>query len=1852
MKLKKLTALAVLTAMLSSNIASSVMPITVYATETEAASEEASVEETQAAETETAEADTASVAEESVSVESVEETEAAAETEEPAQEEVQETEAEVSEPEADKADSGTDDSSAQASTTETAGSGESESAAFSDAQNSSESTTEAASETTSEAADTASTSDAADTASTKDAAAEENSDAAETGSTESAEEGKTEEEETGEQTGESDGEEEEKSYTLSYDSICDGTSIGSGEVSVTISGENVSLDGEPSYEGYSLDWTEIAGHKLDGGKLADTDDPASAISDSSTVTFHFHTSEESTAEEAVTIHVTIQYQDQDGNTFQDSNTREITLKKDETKTAEPDEKTIVQYTDSETITYTYDHTKIGEEIRSEVTAADDGRIVTFVYQKEAETKTVKVTVHEIAVDTEGSTIQDLGDTIVEVKKGEEAELSAPGADSLPHADNVTYTYKTTKVDGTETGSVNGDSTEVTAEYVYEKTTAVSLKQEAVDTDGNVIQELGDLKAELKGSDAVKPEAPDAKQFDTEDEEEKVTYQYQKTTVGGKDAEEVTAEDDGKTIQYVYEKTVEKKITKLTLHQEAVTTDGKVIRKLDDLKLTLKKDETKDLADLDAPKEEDLEKDEDDTVTTYTLKKVQISDSRDAKAITDKDDGKTIQFVYEAEKIEKIQKTVHIEAVDDTDDHAVIKEMADQKLTFKGEDDEITLAKIQPDTSAFTKKDKTYTYEYTYQYAMLDGEKTAKVSADDLTEDSTITFVYKVRKTEIPVTRTVQVVIRDTDDRVIRKLDEIEVTFNTSRTRLYPRAFIKYAADVKELKEDETYEYTYDSTLLNGKEFTSLTSKDLADDDVITLVYEKKPIAHEITLKVVDGDGKAIRGYEKKTLPEKDRLDLSKALYEIDGYTYKSAEIGDTVVTAMESEDDVWVSYTDEDGKTQKIKKDLTLTLIYEKQDRKEIQVTATSVDEDGKTIEGHEKEDLPGFDGTLKLDDPEKAPIEIEGYDYVGAKIDDTVITALKKTEAKEDDSKAEDEEESDAKEEKDEADEAEYVWSYAADGKTVEITEDTNITLSYEKQPERKATKLTVTYVDEFGDPIGDEYQDLEIEDEKFDEDGVLKLEAGEDKALPEKIQIAQDDSSRKIIQYEYDDSFVLVDTKKTKITAIRRTEIQDKDTEENKESKEETKEESGKKYAYEVRYEGSDEYTDLTEDTTVYIQYNGGRKRLYTYEDDSVKVTAILQHAYAVPDDAEFVVTPITKDSSDYNYDAYMEALNENADKLTDKASAETTEDTFTEENTLLYDIAFMGHPAKEDGTIDEDKTIEYQPAEGYVNICVQFRKDQLSEDLGAAEDEDVTIVHLPLKDDVKEAADTTRDAKEISASDIEVEKIDSDVNTDSETANFNADNFSAFVFVNNVDLSQYCWNYKDGQGIDYSYEQLLSMVNAQDNTTNFAIYANRIEQNGHLEGNVKAGYLNVHDRSGQLNQESNVIIRNRVKEVVVTKTLDAPLEENAAFNFASYTGNEQIETFSITIPAGKTKAQYTLDENSETVKKLSPSSDTSKNSADVIIYELDKNGNPVAENGQNGKYTVNYTNSEITSINSTSNYNNYIGTIENSTNDKLFNHYFYGDQGSYPVTYIENMTEGKFLENSNDYQFTSNGNTIVIQDYKNVDSELKYLKQQNGITAETKSNLDYLKSVSMDLANAHMGAKIGSGSLSVVNVISTTGDLQSDLNKVLNQVQNGTSITGTVNEGGYLLINVDASKYDTYQLNQIVIDGANADNNNEVLGRHVIINIVKKDGDSFVPYDGLVNVNNVSQGLVLIPAATFSQSGGLRGEIVANKVDRTASGSETHKDTLTTDTIQYVHVSNSSKLEFPGVSCNYTP
>ncbi|MEE8836756.1 MAG: FctA domain-containing protein, partial [Eubacteriales bacterium] len=259
-----------------------------------------------------------------------------------------------------------------------------------------------------------------------------------------------------------------------------------------------------------------------------------------------------------------------------------------------------------------------------------------------------------------------------------------------------------------------------------------------------------------------------------------------------------------------------------------------------------------------------------------------------------------------------------------------------------------------------------------------------------------------------------------------------------------------------------------------------------------------------------------------------------------------------------------------------------------------------------------------------------------------------------------------------------------------------------------------------------------------------------------------------------------------------------------------------------------------------DLTAEEKIQKDLDDSEKTVYSYEDSHISVTATLTDPKAVPDSARFVVTPVTQNSTAYNYDAYMDALNKDAD-------AEADEPVYTDENTLLYDMAFYYDEPQEDGSTKE---VEFEPVDGSVQIAAEFKKDQLTKDIAAENDEDVEVTHLPLTDEVKDSVDTTAKATNISTDDVKVENVQSaNVSVDgTQTAEFSTASFSVFAIhtdpaINAVRISDIDLQTALGAGYDYG------------------IIANKYKQYGDTETNVMVGsYSSSAAEVGASNNYSN--------------------------------------------------------------------------------------------------------------------------------------------------------------------------------------------------------------------------------------------------------------------------------------------------------------------------------------------------------------------------------------------------------
>lgn len=462
--------------------------------------------------------------------------------------------------------------------------------------------------------------------------------------------------------------------------------------------------------------------------------------------------------------------------------------------------------------------------------------------------------------------------------------------------------------------------------------------------------------------------------------------------------------------------------------------------------------------------------------------------------------------------------------------------------------------------------------------------------------------------------------------------------------------------------------------------------------------------------------------------------------------------------------------------------------------------------------------------------------------------------------------------------------------------------------------------------------------------------------------------------------------------------------------------------------------------------------------------------------------------------------------------------------------------------------------------------------------------------------------------------------------------------AANQSSFVFKKDDQGNQLSQTNTWAGTTDYSINDITESLS---DALNYAVFANTMTKNIHLEGNVKVGTLVVNNTE-QLNQDSAVVQRNAVKKIVATKTLEEPEENDVTFDFGLFEdGNttEPYATFSITIPAGEISGSVTLDETS------APSVISKLKGSNLTVYEI-------GYSGTDATYEVTYSNNTVSAYKGSAAFNNEIGTLvgkDGSTTLSMDNgHFFIGETGD-AVTYLENMTNVTFGGlNDKELNFTSGNTAVTIYNYGDVDSQdengkFTYLKQKNGITQDVSSKLagDY-SAFSASLAKAKNGAKEGTGSLSVINLESTAGNLQDDLsNANFYDVQNGQAIKNIINDDAYLLINIDATGKDSYTLTKLIIDGLDPDSANEELARHVVYNFVQKSGDSYVPYTGSVAISNVVGGTILAPQATVVNYGGIRGGVISDTLRM--EGSELHKNPISRETTAYVNVLNVKKNTF---------
>ena len=333
------------------------------------------------------------------------------------------------------------------------------------------------------------------------------------------------------------------------------------------------------------------------------------------------------------------------------------------------------------------------------------------------------------------------------------------------------------------------------------------------------------------------------------------------------------------------------------------------------------------------------------------------------------------------------------------------------------------------------------------------------------------------------------------------------------------------------------------------------------------------------------------------------------------------------------------------------------------------------------------------------------------------------------------------------------------------------------------------------------------------------------------------------------------------------------------------------------------------SGETIQVTENTDLHLSYFkvNTKTEFISDKDSKVKVKAVLSDPNALPDGVELVVSEITSETEGYNYDAYMQALNENAGSIADEAGLKELSQ-YTDTNTLMYDIAFMF----------EGK--EYEPTEGTVSISIEFKNKQLTNDLSASSEEDITVVHLPIKSEVMESSEitSTQEATEITAGDIEVKTLTdalADVGS-TEKIEFSEESFSVFAVT----------VYQDHTSGTHDYEVVLG------DAINFGIVSRNLHI-GESQSNFAAANL-----YGQLQSGNN--LTNFVEQTFLAGTVQNTFKVK---NFAAYFIVPAQYAWQIShdnINALKLDTAYTSQELTEVVEKMLEYA--RKASADLAKYD----------------------------------------------------------------------------------------------------------------------------------------------------------------------------------------------------------------------------------------------------------------------------------------------------------------------
>ncbi len=648
-----------------------------------------------------------------------------------------------------------------------------------------------------------------------------------------------------------------------------------------------------------------------------------------------------------------------------------------------------------------------------------------------------------------------------------------------------------------------------------------------------------------------------------------------------------------------------------------------------------------------------------------------------------------------------------------------------------------------------------------------------------------------------------------------------------------------------------------------------------------------------------------------------------------------------------------------------------------------------------------------------------------------------------------------------------------------------------------------------------------------------------------------------------------------VINDTEVVKITKQKKTAASDNEDSAAAGSSDE------KEYIFYKAMTAAGEEKDITEDAELHLKYyKVNTQTEFTASDSKVTAKAVISDPTSLPAGIQLCIAEISSKTQDYNYDAYMQALNDNAEKIADESNQEKAQ-SYDETNTLLYDIAF-----KLDG-------VEYQPTAGTVSISLTLNQNQISDSFGSVSSDSVNVVHLPVSDEVMDNVDATSEASDITASDISVEVVQSsdvDLSGDTDKVSFETDSFSAYALIYNSD-GIISWEGTE----EISAKQIAEALG--DNTM-FGAVARVYEASGDadIEANIAVGTLK---KIIEFGNTSSVYTHVSFDGYYVTKKSTRDGDFTFGLFSDEYTDANRnparIGTFDIAVNNG-----------SGTVNLLEKFSNSElQKYARIYIYELDPDGN-IVPNGESfvkdgSTFTVTYVTNDFQT---------------ESDNDII---------GSFSSSYVENNATGESGEILASRLQDVDGNTLYI---KNSDSSYTVYTHPDNLQGTTVQGSFPISVSNMLTAAYSVSEKIAlaknTDDVVVVNAIGTSDGFRKDVTKALLRNYNEDQLNNYLTNAGIdignklLIINLDLTNCRSYTIQQFLVKTASNPAGSltgrgwEEIANQIIINPLQRTGDNtLVPYTGTLTLDTAS-GTVIAPEAYVDIfSGAHPGAVIADYI-----------------------------------------